>query len=208
MKIQYSKGKVPKQAHVAIPEGLYEEEHERQGFFEREEFDRIVNLLPSYLQDVARFAYCVGWRRSEVLTLQWDDIHHNAIHLKPEADKSKQGRYVPLMGELAAIIARREQQRIPVCPYVFHRRGQRIVTYRQAWGTARKKAGLPDKLFHDARRTVARNLDNAGVSREVAKRIIGHKTDEMYSRYRIVSQKDIEVGMQQYLDKTAHQTDK
>ena len=33
MKIQYSKGTVPKQAHVAIPEGLYEEEHGRQGFF-------------------------------------------------------------------------------------------------------------------------------------------------------------------------------
>jgi len=33
MKIQYSKGKVAKQAHVAIPEGLYEEEHGRQGFF-------------------------------------------------------------------------------------------------------------------------------------------------------------------------------
>src|SRR6266436_4450390 len=33
MKIQYSKGKVPKQAHVAIPAGLYEEEHGRHGFF-------------------------------------------------------------------------------------------------------------------------------------------------------------------------------
>ena len=33
MKLQYSKGQVPKQAHVAIPEGLYEEEHGRQGFF-------------------------------------------------------------------------------------------------------------------------------------------------------------------------------
>lgn len=33
MKIQHSKGKVAKQAHVAIPEGLYEEEHGRQGFF-------------------------------------------------------------------------------------------------------------------------------------------------------------------------------
>ena len=33
MKIQFSKGTVPKQAHVAIPEGLYEEEHGRQGFF-------------------------------------------------------------------------------------------------------------------------------------------------------------------------------
>jgi len=58
------------------------------------------------------------------------------------------------------------------------------------------------------RRTVARNLDNTGVPREVAKRIIGHKTDEMYSRYRIVSQKDIEAGMHLYLEKTAHETDR
>jgi len=33
MKIQYAKGRVPKQAHVAIPDGLYEEEHGREGFF-------------------------------------------------------------------------------------------------------------------------------------------------------------------------------
>jgi homogentisate 1,2-dioxygenase len=33
MNIQYSKGKVPKQAHVAVPDGLYEEEHGRGGFF-------------------------------------------------------------------------------------------------------------------------------------------------------------------------------
>jgi homogentisate 1,2-dioxygenase len=33
--MHYVKGKVPRQAHVAIPEGLYEEEHGRQGFFGR-----------------------------------------------------------------------------------------------------------------------------------------------------------------------------
>lgn len=30
--LHYQKGRVPRQAHVAIPEGLYEEEHGRQGF--------------------------------------------------------------------------------------------------------------------------------------------------------------------------------
>lgn len=33
--IHYVKGKVPRQAHVGIPEGLYEEEHGRGGFFGR-----------------------------------------------------------------------------------------------------------------------------------------------------------------------------
>jgi len=30
--IQYQKGRFAKQAHVAVPEGLFEEEHGRNGF--------------------------------------------------------------------------------------------------------------------------------------------------------------------------------
>jgi hypothetical protein len=33
-------------------------------------------------------------------------------------------------------------------------------------------------------------MDRAGVPREVIKRITGHKTDAMFSRYRIVDQRD------------------
>ena len=35
-------------------------------------------------------------------------------------------------------------------------------------------------------------MERAGISREVAKKISGHKTDSAYIRYNIVSGKDIE----------------
>jgi len=43
-------------------------------------------------------------------------------------------------------------------------------------------------------------MDRAGVLRQTAKEIIGHKTDAMYNRYRIVNEQDIREGMQRAQD--------
>jgi hypothetical protein len=45
--------------------------------------------------------------------------------------------------------------------------------------------------FHDLRRSAVRNMDRAGIQRATIRRIIGHETDAMFDRYRIVDQKDI-----------------
>jgi integrase len=47
------------------------ERNARQGFFEQDEFDRVVENLPDYLKDFARFAYLSGWRKGEIARLQW-----------------------------------------------------------------------------------------------------------------------------------------
>jgi integrase len=172
-----------------------ENDNARQGFFEQHEMEAIVSFLPPYLQDLTRFAYYTGWRKNEMLTLEWQDIQGDVIRLKPTIAKNKEGRIIILMGEIANIIARRRAERVQFCPYVFHRDGQRIKHYNRAWRTAREKAGLPDKIMHDARRTAVRNMDRAGVPRQVAKQITGHKTDAVYNRYRIVNEQDIREGM-------------
>jgi hypothetical protein len=41
----------------------------------------------------------------------------------------------------------------------------------------------------DLRRSAVKNLDEAGVSRDVARSISGHKTDAMYTRYNIADVK-------------------
>ena len=113
------------------------------------------------------------------------------IRLKPQIAKNKDGRVIIIIGEIANIIARRQAERVESCLYVFHREGHRIKHYNRAWRTAREKAGLPGKLMHDNRRTAARNMDRAGVPRQVAKQITGHKTDSMYNRYNIVNESDL-----------------
>ena len=82
-----------------------------------------------------------------------------------------------------------------VIPHVFHRNGAPIRTFRKAWESACRRAGLEGKLPYDFRRTAVRNLERAGVPRSVAMRLVGHKTESIYRRYAIVSARDLSDGV-------------
>jgi len=80
---------------------------------------------------------------------------------------------------------------------------------KKAWKTACDAAGLPGLHFHDLRRSAVRNMDRAGVPRPVAMRISGHKTESMYNRYNIVSERDladVKEKMEQFLSDTLFDT--
>ena len=78
---------------------------------------------------------------------------------------------------------------------VFHRNGKPILSYVRAWKAACKAAGLTGRLVHDLRRTAVRNLERAGVSRSVAMKLTGHKTEAVYRRYAITSAADLSEGV-------------
>ncbi|HZR81907.1 MAG TPA: tyrosine-type recombinase/integrase [Candidatus Binatia bacterium] len=86
---------------------------------------------------------------------------------------------------------RRKKRPVFLSPYVFHRGdGKRLGDFRKSWEKACAAAAVPDLLFHDFRRSAARNLVRAGVDRDVARKITGHKTESMFSRYNITDERD------------------
>jgi integrase len=165
----------------------------RQGFMEYAEYRAIRAHLPPDYQDVLDFGYHSGWRKGEILRLEWRDADRDAgiIRLRPELSKNYEGRVLPLSEPLRAMIERRWRFRSIRCPLVFQKDERPIGDWRKTWKRACKAAGLPGKLFHDLRRTVVRNLIRAGVPERVAMSVTGHKTRSVFDRYNIVSEADL-----------------
>jgi integrase len=111
--------------------------------------------------------------------------------------------YAPVLGELVQLIERRKEARsvetpqgIVLANLVFHHAGQPIVEFRKAWATACKKAGCEGRLFHDLRRSAARQIIRSGVTKDVARQLGGWKTDSMFSRYNVCAEEDLRDAME------------
>ena len=64
--------------------------------------------------------------------------------------------------------------------------------------------GIPELRFHDLRRTAVRNMVRIhGLDRDVVKKISGHLTDVMFSRYNITDEQDIKAAKRK-VDSAAH----
>ncbi len=137
--------------------------------------------------------------------MTWAQVDWNGglVRLEPGTTKNREGRAFPITPALRAILERRleftrrcERTQGRIIPWVFHRKGQRIKGMTKSWRTACKNAGVPGRLLHDLRRTAVRNLERASVSRSVAMKMTGHKTESVYRRYAIVSEGDLgEAGL-------------
>jgi integrase len=172
-----------------------QENNVRKGFFERDQFEGVRRHLPADLQPLVTVAYHTGWRKEELLTLQWNqvDFKEGTVSLEVGDTKNTDGRTVYFTPELRACL---EAQRAAseavqrktgrIIPWVFHRAGRPILDLRGAWQNACRKAGVPGRRLHDFRRSAVRNMERAGVSRSAAMKVTGHRTESVYRRYAIV----------------------
>lgn len=178
---------------------LLDEDNVRKGFFEPGEYRAIRRHLDEDCQAVIDFAYVTGWRKSEILNLEWPQVDFAAgfVRLEPGTTKNRRARQFPITAELRAVLDRQKakadqlKRKGKICPLVFNRDGEPIEGFKRQWKTACKKAGCPGRLIHDFRRTAVRNLVRAGISEGIAMKMTGHITRSVFERYNITSESDL-----------------
>jgi integrase len=173
---------------------LLKENNVHQRFSEKEAFQAVRQALLDHLKPVPTFAYFLGWRKQEVLGLQWTQMGRGAgtMRIGRGVTKGREGRTIILKGELKDVIDGQWDTRRLDCPDVFHRAGKRIKDFRGSWEKAVNEAVVEGKIFHDFRRTAIRNMLRAGVRERVAMLIAGLKTRSMLDRYDIVNGGDLQ----------------
>jgi integrase len=195
--LAYRSGHLPNRPYLLMPRV----NNARTGFFTDTEVRTLLKHLPEYMRPLVEAAYITGWRRGEPRNLRWAQVdwEGGTIRLERGTTKSGEPRSFPfsahprleqLLRAQRAMTSRFERESGTVCAWVFHRGGHQVAWYYDGWRTACKKAGVPDRLLHDLRRSAVRNLVRAGASEQVAMSITGHKTRSVFDRYRIVSSSD------------------
>ncbi len=176
-------------------ERMLTEDNVRTGFVNPDEFPLIEAELPDYARPIAAVAYITGWRKGEILSRRWKNVDFSAgfLRLEPGETKNKKGRSFPLIPRLRAVLEAQHERKQEVekrtgrivDALFFFDSGKPIKTIRKCWETACERAGFPGLLFHDLRRSAARNLVRAGISTKLAKDYLGHQTYSIFDRYAI-----------------------
>ncbi len=171
-----------------------QENNVRQGFLTAEQYNNLIAHCPElWLRALLETAYNYGWRVSELLTLRVRqvDLVSRTIRLEPGTTKNREGREVTIESDAVLQLLRQCVECKCQDDHVFTRGDKPIRDFRKSWRNLCTAADVPDLLFHDLRRTAARNLRAAGVPEEVIMRIVGWRTSSIFKRYAIVDQNDI-----------------
>lgn len=215
LRTSYSIAKRQGLLHVAPHIPLLKEDNVRQGFIDQAKYEALRTALPDHLRAIFVVGYHTGARRGELLRIRIADVDfaNKEIKLPGRSTKNAKPKTIPIYGDMAAALEMQiawVRENWPRCPWLFVWRGQRLLSLtQQAWRTATKAAVVPGLIFHDLRRSAIRNMEHAGIPRSVAMAISGHKREDVYRRYDIVNDRDIQAAAQrleQKMQETAANT--
>jgi integrase len=162
------------------------EDNERIRFLAKDELHALLKACaksPPYLRPIIITAVNTGLRKSNILSLKWEDnidLKHGFILLPKTKNGSKLETPInQTLRETLKNLPRRLDS-----PYVFtDSEGKKIKDIKRSFKSALRRAGIKDFRFHDLRHTFASHLVMAGVDIVTVRKLMGHKSIKMTLRY-------------------------
>ena len=166
-------------------------ERSRERFLTPEEFGRLGRVLRDVEADgsvwppaiaALRLLMLTGCRKSEILTLRWDDVDRTAGELRLR-DAKAGPRMVPLTAPVQTVLD--GIPRMPGNPWVIA--GKRpeagLSNLDHYWQPIRAQAGLDDVRIHDLRHSYASRALALGESLPTIGKLLGHRKVGTTARY-------------------------
>jgi len=171
------------------------ESEPRTGFLEQPEYDKLrLHAHELWLRALLATYYTFGFRRSELLRLRVRQINliDRTINLPAGATKNGKARTVVMTAEVLALVTALIQGKQPDDFVFTHDDGTPVKDFRGAWAKMFADAWVEMRKLHDMRRSAVRNAIRRGVDRDTVKKMSGHLTDDVFSRYNIQAVDDLE----------------
>ncbi len=172
-------------------------ERPRERVVEVDEWPRLFAAMDNYIpgegrnaiqaldiQDLLRVLIYTGCRKSNALSMAWEDIDLKNTTWTIPKDKAKGGRRcitIPLVEPVVLILQRRPQSG----PFVFPGPGKtgHMADPRKAWVAIRIEAKVKDLTMHDLRRSFASMAYNRGAQSTIISDALGHSNVQSTESY-------------------------
>jgi len=130
------------------------------------------------------FAIETGMRRSEILSLRWENLSDQQRMASLHDTKNGSKRDVPLTLKAAQVIANVPTHTVNIFPTSDY-------AVRHAWDRLVRRAGIEDLRFHDLRHEAVSRFFEMGLSVPEVALISGHKDYQMLARYTHMTAKNV-----------------
>ena len=129
-----------------------------------------------------RLLLLTGCRKSEILSLRWQDVDLAAGEIRL-ADSKTGPRAVPLSPPAVRVLE--ELPRLADSPWVIpgQKPGTHLTNLDGPWWIIRKRAGLEEVRIHDCRHSFASRALALGESLPVIAKLLGHSQIQTTARY-------------------------
>jgi integrase len=137
--------------------------------------------------------YTFGFRRAELLKLRVRQVNltDGTNNLLAGTTKNPRPRTLVMTAEVLGLVTASVHGKA-ANDFVFtHDDDTPVIDYRDAWKKMFADAGVEPRRLHDMRRSAVCNAIRRGVDRDTVKKMSGHLTDDVFSRYNTVAVDDL-----------------
>lgn len=162
----------------------FTEDNEITRYLTKEDEEKLMQELPSYLKPIVICALTTGLRASNILNLKWETINFecNFIEVLKQENKGHKKIQLPLSTKF-----KKELEKIGMkeSGYVFvsHRTNEQYKKISNGFQAALSRAGIKKMRFHDLRHTVATRLVANGTDLRTVKEYMAHSNIRTTERY-------------------------